>query len=216
MATPPKAEALAHFTFYFDVSSPWSYLAFERMPEVLAGRSYSVTYHPVDLPQILMQSASPTGPIEALLSAGHPDDAHDEASLRAQSQTQHFKWPARYPFESRPYLRLLKACSPVLGGSPSRWVVEMTLKHLWQQGLDPAEPETFLSLQAALAPQMLPQFQAMAELSLAPALDHALEASNLKAIERGVRAVPAVQWGSQIFNGPDQLDALAKALRQGA
>jgi 2-hydroxychromene-2-carboxylate isomerase len=213
MAGPSKSQLLAHLTFYFDVSSPSSYLAFERLPEVLAGRSCSVTYHPVYLPQILKSSGLPRGPFEAV-NAKNPDDADDHNLWLAKSQAPIFTWPARHPFESRPYLRLLKACTPVFGGAPSRWVVETALKHLWLQGLDPAEPETFLSLQAALAPQILPQFQSMADLSWAPELDHALEASNLKAIERGVRGVPAIQWGAQIFNGLDQLNALADALSQ--
>ena len=38
---------MKHLTFYFDVISPFAYLAFERLPHVLAGLSHSVSYQPV-------------------------------------------------------------------------------------------------------------------------------------------------------------------------
>ena len=33
--------------FWFDPVSPYAYLAFERLPEALAGLSYSVSYRPI-------------------------------------------------------------------------------------------------------------------------------------------------------------------------
>ena len=38
---------MKHITFYFDVISPYAYLAFEQLPEALQGISYAVTYKPV-------------------------------------------------------------------------------------------------------------------------------------------------------------------------
>ena len=34
-------------TFYFDVVSPYAYLAFERLPQALEGLSHTVDYRPV-------------------------------------------------------------------------------------------------------------------------------------------------------------------------
>ena len=213
MASEAEVGKLAHLIFYFDVSSPYSYLAFERMPEVLVGSSYSVTYHPVYLPEILKQSGSKPDTDVYTPNQGW---IKRHSQWVADSQRLTFKWPARYPFESLPYLRLVKACAPALGGFPSRWVVETALRHLWQHGLDPAEPETFSSLRKALEPQILPEFQAMDDPSLATEIQAAMEASNLKAIERGILGAPAIQWGTQMFNGLDRMEALAEALRKEA
>ena len=38
---------MKHITFYFDVISPYAYLAFEHLPVALMGNSYSVTYQPI-------------------------------------------------------------------------------------------------------------------------------------------------------------------------
>jgi len=42
-----EAPAIKHITCYFDVISPYAFLAFERLPEALKGVSYSVAYTPV-------------------------------------------------------------------------------------------------------------------------------------------------------------------------
>ena len=63
---------MRHITFYLDVVSPYAWLAFERLPEVLEGLSYSVEYRPVLLGALLKQHGNPgpagiapklTGPI---------------------------------------------------------------------------------------------------------------------------------------------------------
>ena len=44
---------MKRITFYLDVVSPYAWLAFERLPEVLEGLSYSVEYRPVLLGALL-------------------------------------------------------------------------------------------------------------------------------------------------------------------
>ena len=44
---------MKHITFYLDIVSPYAWLAFERLPEVLEGLSYSVEYRPVLLGALL-------------------------------------------------------------------------------------------------------------------------------------------------------------------
>jgi predicted Fe-S protein YdhL (DUF1289 family) len=41
------ARSMRTITFYFDFISPYAYLAFEELPQALAGLSYSVRYKPV-------------------------------------------------------------------------------------------------------------------------------------------------------------------------
>ena len=46
---------MKHINFYLDFISPYAYLAFEKLPQALAGLSYSVAYKPV------LFAAMPTG-----------------------------------------------------------------------------------------------------------------------------------------------------------
>ena len=50
---------MKHITFYLDFISPYAWLAFERLPEVLEGVSYSVRYRPVLLGALLQSSGNP-------------------------------------------------------------------------------------------------------------------------------------------------------------
>ena len=54
---------MKHLTFYFDVISPYAYLAFEALPEFLTGHSYSVTYKPI-LFAALLKHHGQLGPAE--------------------------------------------------------------------------------------------------------------------------------------------------------
>ena len=44
---------MKRIVFYFDVISPFAYLAFEHLPQALEGLSYSVAYRPVLLGALL-------------------------------------------------------------------------------------------------------------------------------------------------------------------
>ena len=50
---------MKHITFYLDFISPYAWLAFERLPEVLAGLNYRVVYRPVLLGALLQQHGNP-------------------------------------------------------------------------------------------------------------------------------------------------------------
>ena len=54
---------MKHLRFSFDVISPYAYLAFERMPQVLAGISHEVSYQPI-LFAGLLQHWGQKGPAE--------------------------------------------------------------------------------------------------------------------------------------------------------
>jgi 2-hydroxychromene-2-carboxylate isomerase len=193
------------------VSSPYAYLTFELLPELFKVCSYSVSYDAVHLSQILNHSGlEPNDEVHA----PHSGWIKRHCQCVADSQGLPFKWPARDPFNSLPYLRLIKACAPSLSGTPGRWVVEAALRHLWQQGLDPAEPESFAALRALLAPQLLPEFQAMDDPTQAPEVQAAVEASNALAIEQGIMGAPTIRYGSQWYNGLDRMEVLAEVLRK--
>lgn len=206
-AARPRAEpvgALPHLIFYFDVVSPYACLAFDRLPEALAGLSYSVSYQPVFLGAILKHWGQ-KGPAEIV-----PKRAwmiRQVNWLARQQGLPGWQWPSVHPFNPLPLLRLAMACAPVLGGTPSRWVVEALFRHVWQGGGDPVDVPRLTELQALLAPTDRP------DPAHDPEIKAALTAATLQAIDQGVFGVPTIALNSELYWGLDSLPMLADKLR---
>ena len=99
---------MQRIVFHFDVVSPFAYLAFERLPQVLQGCSYEVDYRPV-LFAGLLQHWGQKGPAEI-----EPKRAwtfrHVHGLAAQHGITLHT--PAVHPFNPLPLLRLALACGP--------------------------------------------------------------------------------------------------------
>jgi 2-hydroxychromene-2-carboxylate isomerase len=190
---------MKRIVFHFDLISPYSYLAFERLPEALAGCSYVVDYRPV-LFAGLLKHWGQKGPAEI-----EPKRAWTFRQVHwlAHAHGIQIQMPARHPFNPLPLLRLALACAPA-GGTPSRYVVETLLRHVWRGGADPADPARIAALAQTLAPQRDPAGEAVkAE----------LRANTDGAIAQGVFGVPTFELDGRLFWGFDALPMLAAALR---
>ena len=101
-AAQRAGDAMKFIDFWFDPISPYAYLAFERMPEVLEGLSYSVSYRPV-LFGAPAEALGPQGPgrdrAEARL------DLPAGALARARHGIE-MQMPAQHPFNPLALLRL--------------------------------------------------------------------------------------------------------------
>ena len=80
--------------FWFDPVSPYAYLAFERLPEALAGLSYSVSYRPI-LFAALLKRWDHKGPAEI-----EPKRAWTFRQVQwlAHGHGVPLETPARHPF----------------------------------------------------------------------------------------------------------------------
>ena len=187
--------AIKHITFYFDVVSPYAWLAFERLPDALEGLSYSVQYRPVLLGALLQQQGNP-GP------AGIPpkrDWTYRHATWLGQHLGVPLAMPAQHPFNALPLLRQALACST--DGNVNRFVAGTLLRHVWQGGQGALEPARLEVLAAALAPQL----KEGQDSAVAKAL---LRANTDAAAVRGVFGVPAFEVDSKLFWGLDSLPML--------
>ena len=187
--------AIKHITFYFDVVSPYAWLAFERLPDALEGLSYSVQYRPVLLGALLQQQGNP-GP------AGIPpkrDWTYRHATWLGQHLGVPLAMPAQHPFNALPLLRQALACST--DGNVNRFVAGTLLRHVWQGGQDALEPARLEALAAALAPQL----KEGQDSAVAKAL---LRANTDAAAARGVFGVPAFGVDDKLFWGLDALPML--------
>ena len=190
---------MKHLSFWFDPISPYAYLAFVRLPQVLEGLSYSVDYRPVLFAGLLRQFDH-KGPAEI-----EPKRAwtYRDVAWRAHQQGTPLDLPAAHPFNPLPLLRLALACAQP-GGAPNRRVVEALFHHVWRGGLDAACPERLTALRAALAPERDPD---------GPEVKAELRTAGDAALALWVFGVPTVVLDGRAFWGDDALPMLRAAMQ---
>jgi 2-hydroxychromene-2-carboxylate isomerase len=177
--------------FYFDPISPYAALAFWRLPEVLAGRSYAVDYLPILFGALLKANAS-KGPAEI---PAKRDWTYRQVLWLARQQGVDLRLPAAHPFNPLALLRLAWACAPE-GLTPSRWVVERLFDHVWRaEGADPNDPGRLAQLAQQLAPQRVADEAAG---QAAPARSHRRRAGGRRVRRADLRG------GRQAHLGPGQ------------
>ena len=184
---------MKHITFYLDFVSPYAYLAFERLPQEMAGLSYGVTYAPVLLGALLQHhgnSAPADTPAKRAWLYRH-------VSWLGQQQEPTFSMPRVHPFNPLPLLRLALACAA--DGQPNRHVCGEIFRHVWLGGEDAADPARLTALQARLQ----------------PVRDHAgadvkqqLRETTAAAAQAGVFGVPTFALDGKLFWGLDALPML--------
>jgi 2-hydroxychromene-2-carboxylate isomerase len=185
--------------FTFDPISPYAYLAFERLPQALAGLSYSVRYEPVLLAGLL-QHWGQKGPAEV---APKRDWTYRQVLWLAHTLGVPLQLPAQHPFNPLALLRLLLATAP-RGGTPNRYACEQVLREVWRGGEDAADAARTAALAVRLNPQRDP---AGAEVK------DELKAATTDAAARGVFGVPSIEVDGKLFWGLDGLELVAAYLR---
>jgi len=186
--------------FWFDPVSPYAYLAFERLPEALAGLSYSVSYRPI-LFAALLKHWGHKGPAEI-----EPKRAWTFRQVQwlAHRQGIPLDTPARHPFNPIALSRLAWATAPE-GATPNRYACATILAHVWRGGgADAEEPSRLAALREQLAPCLDPASDRVKQ-SLRDASDAALG--------KGIFGVPTIEVDGRLFWGVDALPMLAAYLR---
>ena len=191
---------MKRLVFHFDVISPFAYLAFERLPQVLEGCSYEVAYRPV---------------LFAALLKAHAHKGPAEIEPKRQWTFRHVHWlahqhgvaldtPAQHPFSPLALLRLLLATAE--DGLPNRRAVEAAFRHVWVGGQDANDPQRLAALRATLAPVRDPQ---------GDAVKAELRANSNAAVSDGLFGVPTVTLDGRHFWGLDALPMVRDALLGG-
>jgi 2-hydroxychromene-2-carboxylate isomerase len=185
-------------TFWFDPISPYAYLAFERLPQVLEGVSYAVRYRPVLFAGLLGHWGQ-KGPAEI-----EPKRAWTFRQVHwlAHRDGIALDTPAVHPFNPLAHLRLLLACAPP-GGTPNRRVCEAVLRHVWIGAHAADDAARWAELVARLAPPVAPDDAA---------LKQALRDATQAALERGIFGVPTIEVDGLLFWGVDALPMLRSYL----
>ena len=184
---------MKHLVFYFDVISPYAWMAFVRLPVALEGHSYSVRYQPVVLGAVLSHHGQ-LGPAEI---PAKRDWTYRQTLWLARSLGVDLQMPARHPFNSLALLRLAVASSA--SGLPNRYVTEQLFRHVWCGGADAADPQRLLALTEQLAPARDPQ---------SDAVKAELRAHTDTALAQGLFGVPTIEVDGRMLWGLDALPML--------
>ncbi len=194
---------MKRLVFHFDVISPFAYLAFEQLPQVLQGCSYEVEYRPV-LFAALLQAHAHKGPAEI--------------EPKRQWTFRHVHWlahqhgvpmqtPAVHPFNPLPVLRLLVAgAAGAENAAPNRRAVEAAFRHVWLGGGDPGDAQRLQALREQVQPDIDPD---------GDIAKHRLRHNTSQALADGVFGVPTISLDGRPFWGLDALPMVRDALLGG-
>ena len=204
MNSPAPASSLGdlrQIACYFDFISPYAYLAFESLPETLAGISYSTSYKPV-LFGAMLKHHGQLGPAEINPKR---DWTYRQVAWLAHSHGISLQMPASHPFNPLPLLRLAIACSPdAEPASPNRHVCETIFRHVWCGGLEAGDPARLEALSGALSPRR--------EVN-GDDVKAQLKRNTDEAIALGVFGVPTFVVDGKVFWGFDALPMLRAYLQ---
>jgi 2-hydroxychromene-2-carboxylate isomerase len=174
--------------FYFDLADPWSYLVAER---ILGVFPVICEWQPVHGPQLGWT-------VPAV-------DGEELAAAIAAQQLQPLRLPGRWPPDSR---RAMLAATFAKSGGKTVGFALAAFRQAFAGGRDLDDEATVLL--AAAACEMHPRavLKAIDMRSVSDSLSRAGE----RALAAGVRTLPAIQVGDEVFAGADALDrALAWA-----
>lgn len=184
---------MKHITFYLDFISPYAYLAFEKMPQMLEGLSYSVAYKPLLLGALFKQHGQ-LGPAEI---PSKREWTYRHVLWLGHSNGVPIEMPASHPYNPLPHLRLALATSP--DGEINRYVAEMIFHEVWRGGAEAGDPTRLASLANTLT---------LARETGSDAVKAQLKSNTDEAAKRGVFGVPAFAVDDRLFWGFDGLAML--------
>ena len=184
---------------YFDLSSPEAYIAAERAAEVLGVVPEWQPIHLAALPG--------AGELDAFRCAEERDIFRAELErLAAAHGLQPLRWPPGWPGDTALAMRVAtyaKSIGRVVAFSLAAF------RQAFAAGRDLADPDSVVI--AAAACEMHPA--AVLKATELRSVRDELARATARAAAAGVTAVPAVRVGTEVFQGDEQLEVAATALR---
>ncbi len=186
-------------TFYFDLGSPYAYLASERIDDLLPG----VEWQPTLLGGIFQATGRSSW---ALADEGRRRAGMAEVEARAASRgLPPLRWPDPWPGNT---LYAMRATTYAFSAGRGRDFARHAFRAAFQHGVDLGLPGNVLEIaqQAGIDPT------AVEAATADPEVKRALRSATDAALERGVIGVPTVVVAGEILWGDDCLEDAAARL----
>jgi 2-hydroxychromene-2-carboxylate isomerase len=187
--------------FYFDFISPFSYLAYQRLPDLAARFGCSVACHVLDLAETKRLGGN-TGPT-----------SRDQPLKRRYNQKDKERWGRRYgvpivnPTSYGPD-RINKGTFFAADRGETHAYIVCAWRKLWGEGGDMAGE----GILRDVARELRWDADAFLAFTLSRAADDRYKAATLAAHRRGVFGVPTMMIGDEMWWGNDRLDFLEEFL----
>lgn len=189
-------------TFWFDVHSPWCYLAAHRIGDIARRHGRELLWRPLHLPR-LMEAIGGFRPLEASPArvAWFRQDLLDHAELLGLPLRYHPQYPLRNA-------RALRACLLAADEGRAEPFVRRVLTGYWAEEADITDPDLLARWGAEIGLDPM----RVRDAARGEAFKARLEANTAEAITRGVFGVPTVDTGRKLYFGHDRLDLLDRHL----
>ena len=197
----------APIDFYFDFSSPYGYLATQKIDALAAKYGRLVEWHPVLLGVVFKETGA--SPLTMIPLKGEYSRRDFERSARFHGIAG-FRMPPKFPIPSQAPARIvlwLKARDPALATR----VIKALYRAFFTEGVDISDPDTAASIAAREGVNVAEARAAVDE----PAMKDALKREVEQAIGRGVFGSPFVFVDGEPFWGLDRFDQVERWLATG-
>lgn len=184
---------MKHIVFHLDFISPYAYLAFEHLPEVLQGLDYNVSYRPLLLGALLKHHGQ-LGPAEIPAKRAW---TYRHVLWLGHAHGIPIEMPASHPYNPLPHLRL--ALASTTDGDINRYVAETIFRDVWRTGGEAGDAARLEALAARLP---------LVRDAAGDEVKAQLKANSDEAIAGGVFGVPAFEVNGKLFWGFDGLAML--------
>lgn len=196
----------APIEFYFDFSSPYSYLAAEKIDAIAARHGREVNWHPVLL-GVLFKT---TGAVPLTLVPVKGDYARHDFARSARFLGLPFAMPANFPLATQVAARTYYWLQDQDRELARRFALTV-FRACFTQGRDISVPATVLEIAAGLGVDGA----ALAAALETPELKDRLKQETLAAQAKGVFGAPYIVIDNEAFWGADRLPQIEKWLETG-
>ncbi len=196
---------MTELTFWFDVHSPWAYLASFRIGDLARTHGLRLRWRSLHLPRLLDEIGGHK-PLEASPQrvAWFRQDIADHAELLGVPLRTHPNYPLRNS-------RALRACILAEDEGKAEGFVRRVLKGYWAEEADITDLEQL----ARWGAETGLDGDAVKAAAMSDAFKERLDANTSEAIARGVFGVPTIDTGARLYFGNDRLDLLDSHIAQG-
>lgn len=197
----------APIDFYFDFSSPYGYLASEKIEALAAKHGRNVHWRPVLLGVIFKQTGA--APLTQIPLKGDYSRRDMERSAKFH-EVPDFRLPSKFPIPSQAAARIVlwtQQRDAALAAS----VVHALYRALFVEDRDISDPDIAVAAAATCGVDAAAARSAIDD----PAIKDALKRANEDAVARGVFGSPYIVVDGEPFWGLDRLDQVERWLATG-